>query len=98
MPHAVMTSHFLEMNGRRPYNTNCDSPSLSENTTHSKMISNRQDWFQARPTPLKLKRKIEKSVVREAKDEEKNLNQVVKEMEETEKAAHRAQKVDSKAI
>ncbi len=61
------------------------------------MITNRQHWFHSRPTPLELKRKIEKSVVREAKDEEKKLKQVVKEMEETEKASHRAQKVNSEA-
>ena len=52
-----------------------------------------QPPFQAQPTSPELMKKVENSIIREAKDEEKNLKHVVKDLEAVEKTARKANKV-----
>lgn len=89
MGHVIQTLFHLF-----PIKSRSTIPSEQTSTIRlGKMFGSRRHRLHAHPTPPELKRKIEKSIVREEKDEERNLKHVVKEMEETERAVHKAQKV-----
>jgi hypothetical protein len=49
--------------------------------------------FQAQPTSEEVLKKVEMSIVKEAKSEEKNLHHLVKDLTAAEKTTHKAQKV-----
>ncbi|KAF9535053.1 hypothetical protein CPB83DRAFT_843394 [Crepidotus variabilis] len=53
--------------------------------------------FQAQPTSPELLKKVETSIIREAKQEEKNLKHVVKDLGTTEKGVNKAHKSADKA-
>jgi len=50
--------------------------------------------FEAHPTSPELVKKVENSLIREVKNEEKNVKHVVKDLEALEKTAHKANKVN----
>jgi len=66
---------------------------VSLHPSHSNIIMGIRQTFSAQPTSDEVLKKVEKSILKEAKSEEKNLKHLVKDLAATETAAQKALKV-----
>lgn len=62
---------------------------------HEHRVMTNQQPVQAQSTSPKLMKKVEKTIIREAKNEGKNLKHMVKDLGAAEKAAQKAHKVET---